>query len=459
MTAQQKLDLAVDSMVAETAADGSPLWWKIQSLAGDSDELFVKKLSRNDTSWADDSGKHQAGFYIPRPIREAGFFPELQADNPAKPHIFHAECPVLWPQTGEVTSSHMRHYSNKGTETHFTVLPKSLFQDLTPASLLLVGRLSRPIGGCHYWIVVLDSASEEAELLETVLDLDAGFHYGRFEPVRFEDASRLARDETQELIERLQHAIATGALTELLAEYGDIPDPASIAATSRGEWLQTNGFATLDPWTIPNPGDAIMEISRDIEFRHYKRYELRRRAAELVSLLADSEDLVTAIVRRFPEIDRIFLSASQQRKTRAGRSFEHHIAASLKAGRVRFVEQAVTGGRRPDFVMPDLPALRSKKRTYGEALVVAAKTTLRERWKQVTSEKLNCDVLLATVDDRVARTSIQEMATAGIRLVVPETLKRSDEAHYSGLPNVISFREFFDKEIRAARPFLLLDLQ
>ena len=459
MTSQQRLDLAGDSMIAETAADGSPLWWKIQSLTGDSDELFVKKLSRNDTSWADDSGKHQAGFYIPRPIREARFFPELQADNLAKPHIFHAECPVLWPQTGEVTTSHMRHYSNKGTETHFTVLPKALFQDLTPASLLLVGRLSRPIGGCHYWIVVLDSASEEAELLETVLDLDAGFHYGRFEPVRFEDASRLARDETQELIERLQHAIATGALTELLAEYGDIPDPASIAATARGEWLQTNGFATLDPWTIPNPGDAIMEISRDIEFRHYKRYELRRRAAELVSLLADSEDLVTAIVRRFPEIDRIFLSASQQRKTRAGRSFEHHIAASLKAGRVRFVEQAVTGGRRPDFVMPDLSALRSKKRTYREALVVAAKTTLRERWKQVTSEKLNCDVLLATVDDRVARTSIQEMATAGIRLVVPETLKRSDEAHYSGLPNVISFREFFDKEIRAARPFLLLDLQ
>lgn len=456
MTTQRRLDLAGDSMVAETAADGSPLWWKIQSLTGDSEELFVKKLSRNDTSWADDSGKHQAGFYIPRPIREAGFFPELQADNPAKPHIFHAECPVLWPQTGEVTASHMRHYSNKGPETHFTVLPKALFQDLTPASLLLVGRLSRPIGGCHYWIVVLDSASEEAELLETVLDLDAGFHHGRFEPARFEDASRLARDETQELIERLQHAIANGTLAELLAEYADIPDPASIAATARDEWLQTNGFPTLDPWAIPAPGDAIMQISRDIEFRHYKRHELRRRAAELVSVLAGGGDLATAVVRQFPEIDRIFLSASQQRKTRAGRSFEHHIAASLKAGRIRFVEQAVTGGRRPDFVMPDLPVLRNKKRAYGDALVVAAKTTLRERWKQVTSEKLNCDVFLATVDDRVAPTSIREMADAGIRLVVPETLKTSDEAHYKGQSNVMSFREFFDNEIRGARPSLLL---
>ena len=459
MSVQPGLDFASGSMVSETAADGSPLWWKIQSLTGESDELFVKKLSRNDTSWADYSGKHQAGFYIPRPIREARFFPELQADNPTKPHIFHAELAVLWPQTGEVTSSHMRHYSNKGPETHFTVLPKTLFQGLTPASLLLIGRFAQPVADCNYWIVVLDSVSEEAELLETVLDLESGFHYGRFEPSRFEDASRLARDETQELIERLQSAISTGTLAGLLAEYADIPDPTSIATTARNEWLRTNGFAALDPWAIPNPGDAIMEISRDIEFRHYKRYELRRRAAELVSLLAGSGDLVTAVVKRFPEIDRIFLSASQQRKTRAGRSFEHHIAASLKAGRVRFVEQAVTGGRRPDFVMPDLPALRSRKRAYGDALVVAAKTTLRERWKQVTSEKFNCDVLLATVDDRVALASIREMAESGIRLVVPEALKTNDEAHYKGQPNVMSFREFFDNEIRGIRPFLLLGME
>lgn len=457
MAVQRGLDLTCEAMVAETAADGSPLWWKIQSLTGDSEELFVKKLARNDTSWADDPRKHQAGFYIPRTIRESGFFPPLQPDNPQKPHIFHAECAVLWPQTGVVTSSHMRHFSNKGSESHFTGLPKSLFRGLTPASLLLIGRLVRPIADAHYWIVVLDSASEEAELLETVLDLEAEFQYGRFEPARFEDFSRLARDETGELIARLQSAITNGTLSELVARYAEIPDPASIAATARDEWLRTNGFDALDPWVIPSPGDAIMEISRDIEFRHYKRHELRRRAAELVALLVDPGDMVTAVVKQFPEIDRIFLSASQQRKTRAGRSFEHHIAATLKAGRIRFVEQAVTGGRRPDFVMPTLAVLRKRKRAHGDALVMAAKTTLRERWKQVTSEKLNCDVLLATVDDRVAPSSIREMAELGIRLVVPETLKTSEEAHYKGQSNVMSFREFFDKEIRRDRPFLMLE--
>src|SRR5690606_13384148 len=419
MNSQQSLDLLPTVGVAESAADGSSLWWKIQALADISDQLFVKKLSRNDTSWADDAGKHQAGFYVPHHIRTAGFFPTLVADNPDKPHIFRANCDVLWPQTGETTHSNIRHYSNKGSEAHFTRLPKPLFQSLTPASLLLTGRFKHQTAGCHYWIVVLDSASEEAELLETVFDLRSDFHYRLFDATCFADAAQLQKDEKQELIDRLQHAIRTGSIETILREYG-IPEPADIATEARESWLQARGLDSLDPWSLPNPGDAIMAISRDVEFSLYRRYELRRRAAELLAIVANGNDLVTRIVHRFADIDRVFLSASQQRKTRAGRSFEYHIANCFAAGRIRFVEQAVTGGRRPDFVMPDLKTLRDRKRNSLDALVLAAKTTLRERWKQVSSERLNCEVFLATVDDRVAINSIREMADAGIQLVVPE---------------------------------------
>lgn len=455
MKEQSELDFTDGIRIAEEAADGSPLWWKIQALVRDSDMLLVKKLSRNDTSWADDPTKHQAGFYIPRPIREAAFFPPLQAENPEKLHIFTAEVGVLWPQTGEATLSSMRHYSNKGPETHFTRLPKILFQGLTPASLLLAGRLTRPIADCGWWIVILDSAGEEAELIETVLDLGVDFHHELFPTSRFEEAARDEQDELEELIDQCRTAIRNGTLDVLTASYAVIPDPATIADQARQQWLRTNGYSAFDPWQIRAPGDAIMEISREIEYRLYRRHELRRRASELLSILAGTSDLPETIVRRYSAIDSLFLSASQQRKTRAGRSFEHHISAALRAGSVRFVEQAVTGGRRPDFVMPDLAQLHSKKRRSEDALVLAAKTTLRERWKQVSSERLNCDVFLATVDDRVAANSIREMADAGIQLVVPESLKTSDEAQYRGLDNVLSFREFFDKKIRKSRPFLL----
>ncbi|HET8635556.1 MAG TPA: hypothetical protein VFL96_01770, partial [Acidobacteriaceae bacterium] len=198
MSSQQSLDLPLATLVTESAADGSPLWWKIQALADGSDQLFVKKLSRNDSSWADDVGKHQAGFYVPHQIRRAEFFPTLVADNSDKPHIFRAVCDVLWPQTGETTHSNIRHYSNKGSEAHFTRLPKLLFQSLTPASLLLTGRFKHPAAGCRYWIVILDSASEEAELLETALDIRSDFHHGLFDAACFEDAARLEKDEKQE---------------------------------------------------------------------------------------------------------------------------------------------------------------------------------------------------------------------------------------------------------------------
>lgn len=455
MSEQRELYLTETPRVEEESADGSPLWWKVQSLAQQSDMLLVKKLSRNDTSWASDTGKHQAGFYIPRPIREAGFFPELRAENPEKPHIFTAEVAVLWPQTGETTLSSMRHYSNKGPETHFTRLPKSLFKDLTPASLLLAGRFVTPVAGCGWWIVTLDSAGDEAELLETLLDLPVDFHHQLFPPSSLGQTAQTAQDELEELIDRFRFAVRNGTLGDLVTEYAAIPDPASIAEEARQQWLRAKGIATFNPWEIKAPGDAIMEISREVEYQLYRRHELRRRAAELLSILCGTDDIATSVLRNYPKIDAVFLSASQQRKTRAGRSFEHHIAAALKAGRIRFVEQAVTGGRRPDFVMPDLQQLRNRRRTREEALVLAAKTTLRERWKQVSSERLDCEVFLATVDDRVAATSIVEMAEANIRLVVPESLKTSDETHYKGQSNVLSFREFFDKEIRQIRPSLL----
>src|SRR5690606_22134557 len=47
MAKQGMLELGETGRVAEEAADGSPLWWKIQALVNDSDQLLVKKLSRN----------------------------------------------------------------------------------------------------------------------------------------------------------------------------------------------------------------------------------------------------------------------------------------------------------------------------------------------------------------------------------------------------------------------------
>jgi EcoRII C terminal len=428
---------------------------EILSWVGKSFILLIKKLSRNDCLWAEGREYgHQNGVYIPKEVRESGFFPQLVNTNPAKPHIFESSVTSFWPETGETKTSALKHYSNKGPEMHFTGVPKELFSGLTPASLLLGGRLNDPVAGSDYWFMTIDSASEEAELVESMFDLASDFHFGLFDPAA---ALSVPRDETEALIRDLTANLSAGTLQAFINSVSTLPSSESLAAAAQESYMKENGLQTLDPFAIPNPGDAIMRISRDIEFALYKRAELRHRAAEVVRIVTTGGyGLVESIVRGFPQLDATFLSASQHRKSRAGRSFERHIARFLNDGRIQFEEQAVTGGRRPDFVMPNLIVLNQKDRAFETALVLSAKTTLRERWKQLAMERFNCALFLATVDDRVSADAIDDMLRQQICLVVPESLKDSKETCYSAKENVITFRTFFDTGIAEMRPHLRL---
>lgn len=429
-------------------------WADIQNWVGKSSTVFIKKLARNDCAWADGAENgHQNGVYIPREIRESGFFPLLQNTNSDKPHIFDARFLTVWPATGETQNSALKHYSNKGTEMHFTRVPRGEFTELTPASWLIGGCVDHSAEEARHWFMVIDSASEEAELLESMFALDSDFHFALFDPIHLPGAQQ---DDADQLIEDLAKALRDGTLDQFIVAASRMPASEDFALQAQTAWLEENNLDKMDPWNIPNPGDAVMRISRDIEYALYKRSEVRFRAAQVLRTVSMDAHLVAAVVRGFPELDATFLSAAQTRKSRAGRSFEHHVARVFRDGRIRHEEQVILGSRRPDFVLPDVPTLRSKSRAFNDAAIVSLKTTLRERWKQLSLERFNGDVFLATVDDRVTADAISDMAANGICLVVPESLKKSDETCYASKPNVITFRTFFDDEIARKRPFLKL---
>ncbi len=432
----------------------------LEQLMSAADTIFVKKLTRNDRSWSWESkkGTHQGGPYIPARERDSGFFPDLKLKerSPGEDDIREVFFSTYWPQTGETRKSRLVHYTSKGEETHLTGLSKQPFKTLAPASFLLLGKISSSASGPIYHCLTIDSTSDDAVLLEDTLSLGPDFICEIAHPTEKETAFK---EQQLTFLELVLRAFRDGRIAEFVREYATIPNPAEMAARARKQYCERYQLSKLDPFDLPNPGDVIREISRGVEWELFKDVQLKARSLNLLGLIvghdpkeASIERVIASLVNNYQKIDAVLLSASQQRKARAGASFEHHIEQLLLDGNIPYEKQVVLESkRRPDFILPSLALFKSNKRAKETVVVLSAKTTLRERWKQVQSEIENCCLFLATVDENVAGNAIQDMHTLGIVLVVPEALKRSGITDYAGHSNVIDFKTFFEVEVRNSR--------
>jgi hypothetical protein len=423
------------------------------------DEVYVKKLALNDWQWTEVKNKHQGGPYIPHEDRDSGFFPKL-GRKPRKQGepIYEIYFEIFWPEVGRSELVRLVHYTSKGQETHLTNVPHKPFTGLSPASYLVIAKRDSPKRGHQsYQAITVDSSSDECSALVDLFEIKPTFVSGRFTPRR---AAQSYQDKISQFIDEALAAFKAGTLASFSQDHAAIPNTKSLAASARNEYLRRHpGVSNFNPFNFSAPGDVVLEISRDIEYQLFREYELRYRSLAIVKVIigtnpkdASIESAFRAVIREFPQLDKIMLSAAQQRKSRAGYSFEHHIETLLVDGGIPHeVQVIIESKKRPDFVLPSFAVYNKKNRPHGHALVLSAKTTLRERWKQVTGEIKNCDLYLATVDENIAANTIEDMGTCGITLVVPESLKDSDITVYRDCANVIAFRDFFSREINIKR--------
>lgn len=234
-------------------------------------------------------------------------------------------------------------------------------------------------------------------------------------------SQRLQLIPQRELLDAQGHAAA-----RLIAEFLGV----GIHDVSDIEWLEerlgtdlgtvefpnTRAMATmarerLGPWQGGSPDQHLLDLL-DTETRLFYALENVQALPRFRDECHTTED--------FLELAKSLL---QRRRARRGYSFELHLEGLFSDAGLAFETQVPTEpGTRVDFLFPDLDAYVSAPEPLDHHVVhMNAKSTTRERWKQVLKEATRLTQRhLGTLDPNMSTATIRDATESGVRVVVPE---------------------------------------
>lgn len=180
--------------------------------------------------------------------------------------------------------------------------------------------------------------------------------------------------------------------------------------------IARNALTEIDPVQDP---DAALLAWIDFEERMFRALEKQIVADRLVKGFFDAGGA--------PDVDafiKFSLSVQNTRKSRMGLSFEHHVAAMFEAHGLIFSRQAVTErGNKPDFLFPGQEQYSDAGFNAGFLTLLAAKSTCKERWRQISSEADRIDRKhLITIEPGISEAQTIQMDQQSVQLVVPAGL-------------------------------------
>lgn len=136
------------------------------------------------------------------------------------------------------------------------------------------------------------------------------------------------------------------------------------------------------------------------------------------------------------------LSVQNRRKSRAGRALENHLEALFAIYGLRCERGVETENRnRPDFLFPGQAEYRDAGFPSSRLTMLGAKSTLKDRWRQVLSEAERIETKhLLTLVPSISTNQTDEMRAKRLQLVVPAGLHRAyTPAQQEWLMDVASF--------------------
>jgi hypothetical protein len=136
------------------------------------------------------------------------------------------------------------------------------------------------------------------------------------------------------------------------------------------------------------------------------------------------------------------LSVQNRRKSRVGAALESHLASVFDACAIRYSRTEPTENKsKPDFLFPGIAEYRKAGFPDDLLTMLGAKTTCKDRWRQVLSEaaKINTKHLV-TLEAAISEPQTNEMQAHRLQLVIPRALHETYTAAQRGW--LMSLRDF-----------------
>lgn len=205
-------------------------------------------------------------------------------------------------------------------------------------------------------------------------------------------------------------------LDRLIENFGDsnFPSTAIFSKFSRDS-IATDCLPVLDP-------DLTLLMWMDREeflFRTYEKYFIQKRLKSGFGITDDDVD----------EFIAYSLSVQNRRKSRVGHAFESHLEVLFMENQLTFERgigngKATENNKRPDFIFPSFRDYHDLSFPIQKLTVLGAKTTLKDRWRQIQSEADRITVKhIVTLMPAISPGQAAEISAANVKLVVPEAIK------------------------------------
>lgn len=346
-----------------------------------SEKGFCKFLSANDTGA---TGGHQSGILISKSAVEMMF----STQELAQTGIPKRTIKIRWQDDFE-TESCFTYYESKN-ELRITRFGRG-FPFLKPeqTGALFVFTKQTDIDYSGYF---LETDDEIEEFLDT-------FGISPTETNSLIDIQRVSA-ETQEKL----------SIQEFINNL-DVDFPASDVMSAAARAIEEKTYDHIEYIRL-NPDEKIISWT-NMEYTLFRALEYARYG-----------EIITKGFQSVDEFVRVANVVLNRRKSRAGKSLEHHLSAIFDGNCIEYSSQAVTeGNKKPDFLFPSQEAYHDYGFSVDYIVSLAAKTTCKDRWRQVLNEAdrlRDKPKYLCTLQQGISGAQMDEMQAENVILVVPK---------------------------------------